>query len=55
MSVGRLNEQKGQILLVEALGQLAARGVDFDLVLVGDGEMRPRVEGPSRGSGSRGG
>lgn len=44
VSVGRLNEQKGQILMVEALGQLHAEGLDFQLVLVGDGEMRPQVE-----------
>lgn len=44
VSVGRLSEQKGQILLVEALGRVAAQGIDFELVLVGDGEMRPQVE-----------
>ncbi len=44
VSVGRLSEQKGQLLLVEALGQIAAEGTDFSLVLVGDGEMRPQVE-----------
>lgn len=44
VSVGRLSEQKGQILLVEALGRVAADGVDFHLVLVGDGEMRAEVE-----------
>lgn len=42
--VGRLCEQKGQLLLVEAAGQLAARGIDFELVLAGDGEMRPDIE-----------
>lgn len=42
--VGRLCEQKGQLLLVEAAAELARRGVDFELVLVGDGEMREQVE-----------
>jgi glycosyltransferase involved in cell wall biosynthesis len=42
--VGRLCEQKGQLLLVEAAERLAARGIDFELVLVGDGEMRAEIE-----------
>ncbi len=42
--VGRICEQKGQLLLVEAAARLAARGMDFELVLAGDGEMRGEVE-----------
>lgn len=42
--VGRLCEQKGQLLLIEAAVQLAAKGIDFELVLAGDGEMRGEVE-----------
>jgi colanic acid/amylovoran biosynthesis glycosyltransferase len=42
--VGRLCEQKGQILLIEAVHQLALQGVKFELVLVGDGEMRGDIE-----------
>jgi glycosyltransferase involved in cell wall biosynthesis len=42
--VGRLCEQKGQLLLVEAAQQLAAQGVDFELVLAGDGEIRGAIE-----------
>jgi len=42
--VGRLCEQKGQLLLVEAAHRLAARGVDFELVLAGDGELRSEIE-----------
>lgn len=42
--VGRLCEQKGQLLLVEAAARLASDGVSFELVLVGDGEMREEVE-----------
>src|SRR5262249_42608811 len=42
--VGRLCEQKGQLLLIEAAGRLAAQGVQFELVLAGDGELRGDVE-----------
>jgi colanic acid/amylovoran biosynthesis glycosyltransferase len=42
--VGRLCEQKGQILLVEAVHRLAENGTDLELVLVGDGEMRGEIE-----------
>jgi colanic acid/amylovoran biosynthesis glycosyltransferase len=42
--VGRLCEQKGQMLLLSAAREMAARGVDFELVLAGDGEMRPDLE-----------
>lgn len=44
VSVGRLSEQKGQLLLIEAAAMIAAKQVPFELVLVGDGEMRPEVE-----------
>lgn len=42
--VGRLCEQKGQLLLLEALQQLAEAGVSFEMVLAGDGPMRAVVE-----------
>ena len=42
--VGRLCEQKGQLLLVEAAHRLMVQGVDFELVLAGDGEMRGAIE-----------
>jgi colanic acid/amylovoran biosynthesis glycosyltransferase len=42
--VGRLCEQKGQLLLVQAAAQLADRGVEFQLALAGDGEMRPEID-----------
>ncbi len=42
--VGRLSEQKGHILLVEAVSQLAAEGLKFKLVFVGDGELRNQIE-----------
>ena len=43
-SVGRLSEQKGQLVLIEACRLLKADGHDFKLHLVGDGELRPVVE-----------
>ncbi|WP_223555343.1 glycosyltransferase [Pseudomonas sp. BF-R-01] len=42
--VGRLCEQKGQLLLLEAARKLAAQGVVFEIVLAGDGEMRAEIE-----------
>lgn len=42
--VGRLCEQKGQMLLLAAAREMAARGVAFELVFAGDGEMRPELE-----------
>jgi colanic acid/amylovoran biosynthesis glycosyltransferase len=42
--VGRICEQKGQLLLVEAAARVRDRLGDFELVLVGDGEMRGHVE-----------
>jgi colanic acid/amylovoran biosynthesis glycosyltransferase len=42
--VGRLSEQKGQLLLVDAARQLRDRGTKFELVLAGDGDMRPELE-----------
>lgn len=42
--VGRLCEQKGQLLLIEAANILSNKGIQFELVLAGDGEMRPEIE-----------
>lgn len=42
--VGRLSEQKGQLLLVEAMADLSRERQDFELVLVGDGEFREPIE-----------
>jgi glycosyltransferase involved in cell wall biosynthesis len=42
--IGRLTEQKGHFLLVQAAAVLAQQGIDFKLLLVGDGELRPQVE-----------
>lgn len=42
--VGRLCEQKGALLLLQALAPLAAEGVDFHLTLAGDGPLRCNIE-----------
>lgn len=42
--VGRLSSAKGQLLLIEAMHQLADKGLEFELVLAGDGEMRAPIE-----------
>jgi colanic acid/amylovoran biosynthesis glycosyltransferase len=51
--VGRLCEQKGQLLLVAAAAALARAGVRFELVLAGDGEMRPQIEAAIAADGIR--
>ncbi|MBC9878325.1 glycosyltransferase family 4 protein [Bradyrhizobium sp. INPA01-394B] len=42
--VGRLCDQKGQLLLLEAATKLRDAGIEFELVLAGDGEMRNELE-----------
>lgn len=42
--VGRLCEQKGQLLLLKAVAQLRDAGIDCQLVLAGDGPMRGELE-----------
>jgi len=42
--VGRLCEQKGQLLLLDAVAIVVARGRALELVLAGDGEMRETIE-----------
>jgi colanic acid/amylovoran biosynthesis glycosyltransferase len=42
--IGRLCEDKGQLLLVQAAAQLVQEGLRFKLVLVGDGNIRPELE-----------
>jgi glycosyltransferase involved in cell wall biosynthesis len=52
--VGRLCEQKGQLLLVEAAARLHGEGMPFELVLAGDGEMRAAIEARVREHGLQG-
>jgi colanic acid/amylovoran biosynthesis glycosyltransferase len=42
--VARLAMEKGQLLLVEAAARLASKGLDFELVLAGDGPARQLLE-----------
>ncbi len=42
--VGRLCEQKGQLLLLEAARSLVDQGFTFNLLLVGDGPLRKEIE-----------
>jgi len=42
--VGRLCEQKGQMLLLQAVSKLIKEGITLKLILVGDGPMREEIE-----------
>ena len=42
--VGRLCEQKGQLLLLQAIGELLQEGKKCKLTFVGDGDLRAEVE-----------
>jgi len=44
VNIGRFSEQKGQLLLLDAMAEVVRRGVDVRLVMIGDGEMRPLIE-----------
>lgn len=49
--VGRLCEAKGQLLLVEAASIVAKLGIQFELVLAGDGPLRSEIERAIRSVG----
>ncbi len=51
VTVGRLSAQKGQILLVEAFADAVDQGLDAQLVLAGDGDMREKIEALARDRG----
>lgn len=51
--VGRLCEQKGQRLLVEAAARLAAKGIALEIVLAGDGELRGELEAAAQQCGQK--
>src|ERR1700676_2891411 len=42
--VGRLSEEKGQMLLLEAVARVVAKDIPIELVLVGDGPLREELE-----------
>jgi glycosyltransferase involved in cell wall biosynthesis len=44
VSIGRLSEQKGFGVLMEAAAILRRQGVPFTLTILGDGELRPELE-----------
>lgn len=44
VSIGRFAEQKGQLLLLQAMAKLRPHHPDLHLTLVGDGEMRADLE-----------
>lgn len=44
VNVGRLSEQKGQLLLVQAAARLRDQGLRFELVIVGEGPLRGQLE-----------
>ena len=49
--VGRIGEHKAQLILVAAARRLRAAGINCEIVLVGDGPMRPLVEQAIRDGG----
>ncbi len=42
--VGRFSPQKGHLVLLDAARRLANEGIDFQLILAGDGVLRPEIE-----------
>jgi len=54
VAIGRFSEQKGQLVLVEAMAQIVAQHPDAQLSLVGDGEMRPEIEATIKSHGLEG-
>jgi colanic acid/amylovoran biosynthesis glycosyltransferase len=44
VNIGRIVEQKGQVILVEAAALLLKQGYDFEIVIVSDGPMRGEIE-----------
>lgn len=44
VSIGRLAEEKGQLLLIEAVSHLKQQNIRCDLILIGDGPMREAIQ-----------
>jgi glycosyltransferase involved in cell wall biosynthesis len=51
LCVGRLSEEKGQMLVVRAARLLVERGVEFQVTLAGDGPLRGQIEREIRSHG----
>jgi colanic acid/amylovoran biosynthesis glycosyltransferase len=49
--VARLEEQKAHLILVAAARRLRESGFDFEILLIGDGSMRPQIEEAIRKAG----
>ncbi len=50
-TIGRLEEQKGQEFLLAAVPELMARIPDLNVIIVGDGRLRPGLENQARNLG----
>ena len=48
LCVGRLSEEKGQMMVVRAAGLLLGRGVELEVTLAGDGPLRKELESEIR-------
>lgn len=44
VSIGRFSEQKGQLVLIEAMALIVKAHPDAHLTLIGDGDLRPQIE-----------
>lgn len=44
LNIGRICEQKGQRVLIDAAALMVGRGCKFQIEIIGDGEMRPQIE-----------
>ena len=44
INIGRLSEQKGQLVLVEAAARLARQGREFEIVIIGGGPFKAKIE-----------
>lgn len=44
VSIGRFSEQKGQLVLIEAMAQIVKAHPNAHLTLIGDGDLRPQIE-----------
>jgi len=42
--VGRLGEQKGHFIFLDAIARLVRQGLELEVVFLGDGELRPEIE-----------
>jgi len=45
VNIGRFGRSKGHPILLEAAARLRDRGIEFEIELIGDGELRPLIEG----------